>query len=125
MKLRDDSGFMLLEVILATAIMAIAFFALIDGLGRCVAAARAVQGYTISEMLLANKSYEFRMERPTDFLDQEGTFEDYSGFTWSRSFELTETEGLWKQTITVGWMERGQLATDSVTEYRYIPEKQR
>lgn len=116
---------MLLEVILATALLAIGLFALINSLGRCVAAARAVQNYTICETLLANKSYEFRAERPTDFLPQEGTFEDYPGFSWSRTFEMTETEGLWKQIITVHWHERGTVISDSVVEYRYIPQKQR
>jgi general secretion pathway protein I len=122
---RSEGGFMLLEVILAVAIMAISLFALINSLGRCVAAARAVQSYSISEILLANKSFEFRAERAADILDQEGSFSDYPGYSWSRRLELTDTEGLWKQTITVYWYERGKLASDSVAEYKYLPEKQR
>ena len=43
--------------------LAISVFVLIEGLGRCVAAARSVQNYSVSEILLANKSYEFRTER--------------------------------------------------------------
>ena len=120
-----DGGFMLLEVILAVALLAISLFALIDSLGRCVAAARAVQNYSISETLLANKSFEFHAERSGDILDQDGTFADYPGFAWSRKFEGTDTDGLWQQTITVSWYERGTLVSDSVTEYRYLPQKQR
>ena len=116
---------MLLEVILAVALLAISMFALIESLGRCLAAARSVQSYTTSEILLANKSFEFRTERPTDIIDQEGVFEDYPGFSWTRRLEMTDTEGLWKQTITVYWYERGKLADDSVFEYRYLPQKQR
>jgi Tfp pilus assembly protein PilV len=121
---RND-GFMLLEVILAVALLAISMFAIIESLSRCLAAARAVQSYSTSEILLANKSFEFRTERPTDILDQEGEFEDYHGFSWSRKLEGTDNEGLWKQTITVYWYERGKLASDSVVEYRYLPDKQR
>jgi len=124
---RHDGGFLMLEVILAMALLAISTVAIVESLGRCLAAARAVQSYSTSEILLANKSFEFRTELPTDMLDQEGEFEDYPGFSWSRKLEMTgpDTEGLWKQTITVYWYERGQLSSDSVSEYRYLPDKQR
>jgi Tfp pilus assembly protein PilV len=125
MKRRSQRGFMLLEVIVATALLAISLFAIIEALGRCVAAARGVENYAIAQTLLANKSFEFRVERPTDYLDQDGTFEDYPAFKWSRHFEMTDTEGLFKQTITVYWQERGITASDSVVEYRYLPQKLR
>jgi hypothetical protein len=116
---------MLLEVVLASALLAIGLFAIIDGLGRCLEAMRRIQAYSTAETLLANKTYEFHVERPTDFLDQEGTFDDYPGYTWTRQFDFTDEESLWKQTITVYWYERGKLTSDSVVEYRYIPDKQR
>jgi Tfp pilus assembly protein PilV len=123
---RDPRGFILLEVIMATILMAIGLFAIIEGLSRCIAAARSVQNYATSETLLANKSYEFHTDRATDTLDQEGNFaDDYPGFSWTRTFQQTDTEGLWKQTITVYWYERGKLSSDSVAEYKYMPEKQR
>jgi Tfp pilus assembly protein PilV len=120
---RGEAGFLLLEVILAVFLLSISMFALIESLGRCVAAARAVQNYSISEILLANKSFEFRAERGSDIFDQEGRFEDYPDHTWARRLERTDSEGLWRQTITVYWHERGHLASDSVVEYRYLPEK--
>ena len=122
---RRDGGFMLLEVILAVTLLAISMVAITASLTQCLAAARSVQSYSTSEILLANKSFEFRTERPTDIFDQEGEFEDYPGFSWSRKLTGTDTEGLWEQTITVYWYERGKLASDSVVEYRYLPDKQR
>ena len=122
---RNQTGFMLLEVVLAVFLLSICLFALIDSLGRCVAAARSVQSYSTSEVLLANKCFEFRVERDQDILDQEGQFPDYPGYSWSRRLESTETEGLWQQTVTVYWYERGQIASDSVVEYKYLPDKQR
>lgn len=116
---------MLLEVIAASAILAIGLFALMESLNRCVGAARAVQNQAIASNLLANKSYEFRVESPTDYLDHSGNFDDYPTFTWARTFDMTDTEGLFKQTIAVYWLERGQLSSDSVVEYRYLPDKQR
>jgi Tfp pilus assembly protein PilV len=127
MRLRDQRGFLLLEVIFATALVAIGLFAIMEGLNRCLAAARSVNNYAIVQNLLANKTYEFRVERPSDFLDQEGRFEDYPGYTWSRTLEEVDPEkqGLWKQTITVFWWERSKLTSDSLVEYKYLPQKQR
>ncbi len=122
---RGESGFLMLEVLLALVLVGIGLLGIIEALNRCLAAARSVQNYSIAANLLANKAYEFRVERPSDYLDQEGRFDDYPGFTWQRTFEATDTEGLFVQTITVYWWERSQLVNDSVVEYRYLPRKQR
>jgi Tfp pilus assembly protein PilV len=119
-----EGGFMLLEVIMATMLLAIGLFALIEGLGRCVASAASIRNYAKAETLLANKSYEFRAEQPPDTFDREGAFDDEPGITWTKKFETTDTEGLFQQTITVYWYERGKLSSDSVVEYRYLPQKQ-
>jgi len=77
MKHGAHGGFLLLEVLFAAAVVTIAMGTLISCLGRCIAAAHAVQNYTIAQTLLANESYIFRVERLTDMNDDEGDFNDY------------------------------------------------
>lgn len=120
-----DRGYILLEVILAVVLVGLALGVLMDCLGRCLAAARSIQHYTRAEILLANKASEFRLDRATDTFDQEGGFPEHPGYTWRRVFAPTATKGLWEQTITVTWTERGREVSESIVEYRYLPEKQR
>lgn len=117
------NGYVLLEVILAVALVAVALGVLLESLGRCLAAARSVQNYALAETLLANKCAEFRTELASEPGDLEGEFEEYPNFRWSRTLEPTELEGLWKQTITITWTERGLPSTDSAVEYRYLPNR--
>lgn len=118
-----QEGFMLLEVLLASFMLAVALLVIIEGLSQCIAAARSVQNYAVAEVLLANKSFEFRVERAQDWEDEGGEFPDYPGFEWRREFESTSAEGLWRQTITVRWWERNRPCMDQIVEYRYLPEK--
>ncbi|MCG3149251.1 MAG: hypothetical protein PCFJNLEI_02711 [Verrucomicrobiae bacterium] len=120
-----QQGFMLLEVVFAAGIVAFALVALIESLTQCIAAARTIQSYSIAQTLLANKSYEFQVEQPLDYADLNGRFEDYPGYEWERLFEGTDTEGLWRQIITVTWQSRGKPVSESIVEYRYLPDKQR
>jgi len=120
----SSHGYILLEVVIAVAVVAVALGVLIESLGRCLAAAHSVQNYAMAETLLANKSAEFRTELAADTGDQEGDFEEYPLFHWSRKLEGSDTEKLWKQTITITWTERGQPSTDSAVEYRYLPSKE-
>lgn len=113
-----------MEVLFATVLVAIGLFAIMESLNRCLAAARSVQNYSTVQNLLSNKSYEFRVERPTDYLDQEGAFDDHPGYTWSRTLAQTDTDALWKQTIMVYWWERSKLSSDAIVEYKYLPQKQ-
>lgn len=117
-------GFMLMEVIVAVSLIAIGLFVLIEGLSRCLAAARSVQTYSLVETMLANKSYEFRVEQAQDYDDKDGRFDDQPGYSWQRTFEKTDSDDLYKQTITIYWRERNNLVSEAVVEYRYLPDKE-
>ena len=118
------AGFLLLEVLLAVFILAMSGFVLLEGLGRCVAAARSIQSYTVSDILLANKSYEYRQEPLKDnFSDQQGTFDDYPGYSWTRKLEGTDIEGMWQQTITVYWYEQEKKSASRSSSTGICPIK--
>ena len=121
---QTQRGFMLMEVIVAVSLVAIGLFVLIEGLSRCLAAARSVQTYSLVETMLANKSYEFRVEQAQDYDDKDGRFDDYPGYSWQRTFEKTDLDDLYKQTITIYWRERNNLVSEAAVEYRYLPDKE-
>ncbi|MBM3861171.1 MAG: type II secretion system protein [Verrucomicrobia bacterium] len=125
MNRQRESGYILLEVILAVVLVGLSLGVLMDCLGRCLAAARSIQHYSHAEILMAGIACEFRLDRAKDMLDQEGDFPGHPGYRWQRVFAPTATKGLWEQTITVTWQEHGREASDSIVEYRYLPEKQR
>ena len=112
-----------MEVIVAVSLVAIGLFVLIEGLSRCLAAARSVQTYSLVATMLANKSYEFRVERAENYQDVDGLFDDYPGYSWQRKFEKTGIDGLYQQTITINWRERNKIVNESAVEYRYMPKR--
>jgi Tfp pilus assembly protein PilV len=130
MRARDNRGFMLLDVILAGAILAVALFALINALSRCLAATHAVKNHAIADSLLQKKSWEIRAETQTPQQQlattdvQEGDFGDeFPGFYWRATIEPGPTNTLFVQTITVRWLERGDWVEESLAEYRYLPHR--
>lgn len=120
------SGFMLLEVMLAVLLLAIALYAIIDGVNRCVVATVSIRNYSVAATLLANKSHELRTDLADDMEDLDGEFEDMPAFRWERRFEQrddTEETKIWIQRLTVHWEERGFETSETLTEYRYLPDK--
>ena len=118
------SAFTLLEVMLAVAIVGTALFGIAMAIGRCMAAAKAIDYHTTAHVLLEEKMQEFSVE--TNFVAgvTSGDFGEVApGFEWKRDVELddSQVENLYRQIIAVSWQDRGRLQDVTVSGMLFAP----
>lgn len=126
---KKSSGFTLLEVMLAVAIIAIALTAALGSQSQAVSLASEAK-FTIRAALLAqSKMAEMETEDPHDLVSDEGDFgEDFPEYRWDMRVsdatlvEQEEISDYLKQIdLTISWGEEG-LYQYSVRLYRFVPE---
>lgn len=119
------SGLTLIEVMLATVILAVGLTALVTATSRCLAVAGKAKEYETARRLIG----QVDLEVPIEFEDLEegeesgrfsGEFRDY---TWRREIIEFEDEELEMFTVvtTVMWSRKGAEAKEEVTTYLYGP----
>ena len=119
------SGLTLIEVLLATVILAVGMTALVTATSRCLAVAGKAKEYEIARRLVG----QVDLEIPPDFEELEegvetgqfgGEFRDY---TWQREIIAFEDEELEMFTVitSVMWSRKGSEAKEEVTTYIYGP----
>jgi hypothetical protein len=118
-----DSAFILLEVLLGVAILASSLLALNSAIGQCIRSARAIDGYTLSEVLIDQIIWELDEQRAWTPGITEGSFESMEGFSWTQEIvepELEEMEGLYRRIIQVQWQDRGGTVTETIETFIYL-----
>jgi general secretion pathway protein I len=118
------SGFTLLEVMLAVAIVGTALFTIAMAIGRCTDSAKNASNYTVAHDLAELKLLE--CANTTNFVEgiSTGDFgENYPTFQWQREIVMDESqlESLFKQTITVKWKERNRDYDVTLNTFLYNP----
>ena len=114
-------AFILLELMLAVAILSIGLLSLTNIFSISLNAARAAENYFTASLLLEEKIEEIQREVAEGM--GEGEFEDYPHFSWqSEVTPYEEIKGLWIIKLTVSWRERGDETEESILKYLYKPE---
>ena len=102
---RAQSGFTLVEMIVATVLLAVGVVATLGAIHAAAQTTQAADGAQMSA-LLAQKQLT-QLELQPDQLtggDQQGEFGDeYPGYKWQQSVEATDYANLFKVTLTVSW----------------------
>ena len=112
------TGFTLVEVMVALAVIAFAFVGLLGLHGRNIKAIARDQGLTRATLLARELVSQIQFQVATgglqDLGDSHGTFEGYPGFRWERVVVPTELEEVRQVVVRVVWDERNPNACELV-----------
>ncbi len=119
------AGLTLIEVMLATVILAVGLTTLISATTRCLAVARKAKEYETARRLIG----QVDLEIPPDFEDLEedvetGNFSSpFQDYAWRREIVEHETEDFQLFTVKteVSWSNKGKNSHESVETYIYKP----
>jgi len=127
----ETSGFTLLEVMVAMAIIAIALTAVLGSQSQSLSLASEAKFSTTAAFLAQGKMAEIEAEKPEDLTSDSGDFgEDFPGYRWDKTVNdvtLDEPEGvsdhLKQIDLTVSWEEHDQYRY-SLKLYRFSQKTQ-
>lgn len=133
---RDTSrGIVLLEVIVAVAILGISLFSLLNALSQAVSSASAVRNMDLAGRLLENVVNELQFTPLGEEEDEAfepaieeglltGDFgETQPAFRWEREITATEAPGLYNVRYSVLWEARGRDREETVWSYLFDAEQ--
>ncbi|MBW1676821.1 MAG: type II secretion system minor pseudopilin GspI [Deltaproteobacteria bacterium] len=126
-----SSGFTLLEVMVAIAIIAIALTAVLGSQSQSLSLASEAKFSTTAAFLAQSKMAEIETEKVEDLASDSGDFgEDFLGYRWDQSvndvtFDEPEdvSDHLKQIDLTVSWEERDQYEY-RLRLYRFFPKTQ-
>lgn len=119
------AGFTLIEVMLATLILAMGLGMLLAAVSQCLSVARSARIYDTTRELLSRVEAESPVETAEEIEDvaDSGTFDDASlrGYSWRREIEPVGDEkfGLFQVTTTVTWAENEKESAETLITYIY------
>ena len=120
-------GFTLVEVLLATAILAASLVALLAGASKCLAVMKSAKNYQAAQWTIGMGEVDYPLIVTNDVknLAVDGVKYD-NGCTYSRTVEDSEDQnkdGLYVVHIVVTWTDRADGPREEVVRYVWQPKK--
>lgn len=118
------SGFTLLEVMLAVAIVGTALFTIAMAIGRCTDSAKNASNYTVARDLAEMKLLECANATNLIMGVSTGDFgNNFPNFQWQREVAVDDSQldSLYKQTLTIKWRERNREYDMTLNTLLYNP----
>jgi len=114
-----QSGFTLLEVMIAAVVLGVAMLTLMLSLTASLEQVESIRNYNTARGLLSMKLAEIEQNTELEEMMEDGEFENHPGFTWE--YEVTETElnDLYEVVVTVRWTERGEEVSEEIVTFLY------
>jgi general secretion pathway protein I len=110
-------GFTLIEVLIAVAVLGIAFTWLISATNQSIDMATRSKFMTTSTLLAQKRIADVISENSVHGPGaSQGDFgEEYQGYKYTESIETTQLEGFYRYVLTVRWGERNTFETEFTT----------
>jgi general secretion pathway protein I len=106
------SGFTLLEVMVALAVVAFAFVGLVGLHGRNIQLVDRANKYSRAVLLARELMTQLHFEDVVNLTDGGGVFESYPQFRWERSVDPTTFETVKRVRVRVIWDDRSPTACE-------------
>jgi general secretion pathway protein I len=123
---RSAHGFTLIEMIVATFLLAIGAVAALACISSATRTAGIAREYTQAALLAQQKFAE--IEAQPDTLsggDQTGEFGDeYPGYSWQQTTETTSFSSLVRVTLTIEWQSGARRRSAQFATYEMIPQEE-
>jgi general secretion pathway protein I len=114
---KNNTGFTLLEIVVALTIAALALPALMQAFSEGTKRQATIENKTTALYLMKLRMSEIEMIGNLETGSEEGEFGSNSRFSWSSDISETDTDGLYEVIVTVTWQERSQPMTVELTTY--------
>ena len=126
---RADSGFTLLEIIVAVAILAVSLAALLQVFSSGLKGARVAQHHTIATLLAESKLATIGVEAPLEEAETSGEYDDDYGLRAAvRRYQEPGPDAAaespvvaYEVVVTVSWEETGGVRSVSLSTLRLAP----
>jgi len=124
---RTRAGLTLIEVLIATAILAAGLTVLLTGASRCLAVMKRSKQYQKAQWTLNLGELENPLILTNDVENMEVSAVDYpGGYTYSRTVDEKDPEdkdGLYVVRSRVTWSSRSRESSEEIVRYVYVPEE--
>ena len=119
-------GFTLIEMIVATTLLAVGVVAALAAFSSATRATAAAEQIHTAILLAREKMTEIELQPDTlTGGDQQGQFDDpYAVYRWQEHIETTEYQNLFKVTVTVQWGPQNAPKERAVVTYLQQPQTQ-
>ncbi len=122
---RKETGFTLLEVMIAVAILAIALVAVLQSQTSGIDMAYDSQVITTAALLAQQKIADIQtaIASGEKSIDGSDNFDDYPSFSWEIESETSDVKNLLKVTLTIKYTEGLITRSFRSVQYFFVPEE--
>jgi len=99
--MRNDAGFSLLEVLLATLLLGVTLVGLTEAMTVSLKSSKESEQHTLAVLLAESRMEEIRTEGSLFAGETTGEFDSYPNYTYIETIEETELDGLYRVMVSV------------------------